>query len=271
MYTILAPLILASFTDDFSTLDTSRWGKHSAPSTMSEQAVIVPSSSSQTTPKSALKTALNTLSTNQGSRNEIQAINSADNFNVNSTYFIKVVFKIVRHDYHPVLNSSPYSWMSFFQTHSVPGPVGNPNWNNNSGRNPITIIETENNNIAVAVNTTPVVTGIAPGGALANIVWKMPMSAIPSESWMTWVIQLRPSFNADGIVNVWLNGVNIVSYTGQNLDRFDSAGVAANPFCYMKLGIYKEDNPSYLPGVDVRYDYVSVQQSQTLPSNFFTD
>jgi hypothetical protein len=142
------------------------------------------------------------------------------------------------------------SWATLFQFHAVPG---NEDWNNCvAGRNPFTVTLNAGE-VGVSVVQTPY-SGPppVPGGAIADMVWESPMEL---GRWYDWVARLKPSLT-DGVFEVWLDGVKLFSQMGGNVDAIDDCGVAAEPWVYLKIGIYKEYTNT--ASEDLYYDEVRI-------------
>lgn len=178
-------------------------------------------------------------------RTELTA-GGAGRLDYGSEYWIGFSFRLGRWD-------APLpSWATLFQFHAVPG---NEDWTNCvAGRNPFTVTLSDGQ-VGVSVVQTPYLgPPPVPGGAIANMVWESPMEL---DRWYDWVVRLKPSLT-DGVVEAWLDGVKLYSQTGGNVDGIDDCGVAAEPWVYLKIGIYKEYTNTATE--DLYYDEVRIFQ-----------
>ena len=83
--------------------------------------------------------------------------------------------------------------------------------------------------------------------------------------WNNWVIHLKVSTGSDGFVEVWKDGVKVISDTGPNYPAKDGCGNSLAP-PYLKFGIYKWDwdksgyrsQPSQSTRREIHFDQVRI-------------
>jgi hypothetical protein len=83
--------------------------------------------------------------------------------------------------------------------------------------------------------------------------------------WNNWVIHLKVSTGSDGFVEVWKDGVKVISDTGPNYPAKDQCGNSMAP-PYLKFGIYKWDwdksgdrsQPSQSTRREIHFDQVRI-------------
>jgi hypothetical protein len=165
-------------------------------------------------------------------------------FRVGEEYCIRASVQLKRWTTMP-------SWSAVFQTHAVPG---GENWNCVSGRNSITLAVNPSGQIALHVIKEPRQNAGTSNAAIANFAYGSP---VEFDKWYDFRFRYRPSFSSDGILEAWQDGKKIYSQFGGNVDMFDRCGKPADPWTYMKIGIYKDAND---PGTqEVFYDEVEIR------------
>lgn len=140
------------------------------------------------------------------------------------------------------------------QFHAVPH---NRQWATNVAARNITSLWVESGQLNLSVITHPNA-GPAAGAALADKVWSEP---VKPNTWYDWVIHLLPSQGGQGIIEVWRNGQKIYHQEGPNVDIQDSVGQMAEPYYYLKCGVYNWPWGSGKHDVDLReiiYDEVRI-------------
>jgi hypothetical protein len=148
-------------------------------------------------------------------------------FNVGTEYCIKASLKLKNWTSVP-------NWMAIFQTHAVPG---NENWNCVSGRNSISLTVRKDQKIGLHVIKQPRRDAGTSGAALADFAYA---GAFSYDKWHNFVFRYRPSFSSDGIIEAWQDGNKVYQQFGGNVDLYDRCGKPAEPWTYLKVGLYKD-------------------------------
>jgi hypothetical protein len=97
-------------------------------------------------------------------------------------------------------------------------------WHQGGKATPSLCIRTRNNRLRLRINTRP------KGKEVIE------MGAIEREKWQYYVVHVKHSATANGLVEIWRNGVLLVNHSGANMYDL-SSGVFHTP--NWKLGIYK--------------------------------
>ncbi|OQP51686.1 hypothetical protein A4R26_29350 [Niastella populi] len=97
-------------------------------------------------------------------------------------------------------------------------------WHQGGKATPSLCIRTRNNKLRLRINTRP------KGKEVIE------MGAIEREKWQYYVIHVKHSATASGLVEIWRNGVLLVNHSGANMYDL-SSGVFHTP--KWKLGVYK--------------------------------
>jgi chitodextrinase len=127
------------------------------------------------------------------------------------------------------------SWGTLFQTHTVPHAES---WDTcSAGKNPITV-GMNGNTMTLNVISDNDKVNWQDGSAVGNkVVWSQ---AVTYGTWYSWVFRFIQSTGSNGVIEAWLNGTKVYSGTGQNRVVNDSCGSSAEPWSYLKVGIYRD-------------------------------
>lgn len=153
-----------------------------------------------------------------------------------------------------------------FQIHSVPGDGdgdGVPDWDCVAPRNPISFHaeyeEGGDDTLRWKIRSVQnQVTGPAHGSAGGDEVYSEVMTF---NQWNDFTIRYKPSQGADGIIEVWRNGVKLYEHFGANQDLQDTCGrpINSNPDSlqtYPTMGLYTaNDNSVNVTGDNEMHNY----------------
>jgi hypothetical protein len=78
-------------------------------------------------------------------------------------------------------------------------------------------------------------------------------STIPVDVWYTYVVGVRPGYDGTGHIDLWVNGVQVVNYTGKiGYKPYSVGGLpGTNDSLMVKSGVYRNrPNPNVTFGFD---------------------
>lgn len=168
-------------------------------------------------------------------------------------YRISVETYVKQYDFK---HASP--WMSIIDFHGVPGldAKGEVAWGDecHNIRSPVSIT-LDNGQYGVNIAN---LNDLQSGGSKSEPqAWVEPLTL---NTWVKWIIRLKPSKTSKGIVQVWRNGVRVASMLGANQFTHDSCGKPLSPYVYFKIGVYKDFENQGTQ--EILYDNIKIEAMQ---------
>jgi len=175
----------------------------------------------------------------EGTRCEMIPVGSSQQYHWGQEYWLGFSY------YLPYFLDNELGWRIINQHHSIPGPIGNPDWSFKAGGNGFTILIRDGKfriritrpdvlNHYIDGTTENPLPGSAASGTNVHHEWSLEIN-----EWFDIVANFKYSDNeSDGFFKVWVNGILQVDITGTNVMLHDTAGRLKERRNYQKIGIY---------------------------------
>ena len=129
----------------------------------------------------------------------------------------------------------PEKWGLIHQNHAVPN---NEDWSTTAGPNGFSI-KTENGNLVFTGSTNEALAYVKPSSGGAD--WGEEVyhqEPVKTGQWYDIVTHFKYSPDNTGFMEIWINGEQVVDYTGVTTYAVDTAGDLRATYNYLKLGLY---------------------------------